>query len=344
LRQGGKGLAYMKKDKKLQRIILFPVLLMALGLSFMIAVRWGSVEFSNQQIIGLFFGYGEEDAVLRTIIYNIRLPRTLTALMVGANLAMSGALLQAVMRNELADPGLTGISTGAALGAVTVMLVFPAYGALVPVVAFSGAAIACAIVFALSWKRGVDPIRIVLAGVAVNAVLGGGTGLLSILYSDRIQGVLMWLNGTLSGRSWQHVEVLFPYSVLGLVAAGLCIKAANLLQLGDEMAKNLGLKVHLARIALSAVAAFIAAISVSMVGLIGFVGLIIPHITRLLVGSDYRYLLPGSALLGAVFLLSADTAARMVFSPIELPVGIIMAIIGGPFFLYLLRKGGKYKV
>jgi len=331
-------------DKKWFRVFMFPFTMTILSVVFILSIRFGAVEYSAEQILGVIFGFGEFDETLQTIIMNIRLPRTLIAMIVGANLAVSGALLQAVMRNELADPGLTGISTGASLAALTIMLVFPAYGHLVPAAAFIGAGVAFFVVYSLAWRRGVDPIRIVLAGVAVNAVLGGGSALLSLLFSDRLQGVQMWLNGSMSGRSWNHIAVLGPYAAIGLISAFLCIKSANLLQLGDEMAKNLGLKVNLARIILSAIAAFTAAVSVAVVGLIGFVGLIVPHIARLLVGSDYKYMLPFSALLGSLLLLSADTAARNLFSPIELPVGILMAVVGGPFFLWLLRRKGRYKL
>ncbi|MBS3872219.1 MAG: iron ABC transporter permease [Firmicutes bacterium] len=320
--------------------ILALVLLAFFAVSIL-SLRFGSLSFTSGEIISALFS--EADSLARNIVMNIRLPRLLLAGMVGANLAISGALLQSVMRNPLADPGLTGVSTGAALVAVTIMLVFPSLSGLVPVAAFVGGTLAVFLVYLLAWKRGIDPIRIILAGVAVNALLGGGTSLLSILYSDRIQGVLMWLNGSIAGRSWYHVRMLAPYSILGLLAAVLCIKAANLLQLGDDVAKNLGLKVNVARVVLSFVAAFLAGISVSVVGLIGFVGLIIPHVSRLLIGSDYKFMLPLSALLGSILLIIADTAARTVFRPVELPVGIIMAVVGGPFFLYLLRKGGAMR-
>jgi len=321
------------------------VLLLAAGLLFSVAIgslRFGSLSFTTSEILQALLG--SEDTLAKIIVLDVRLPRMLVALMVGANLALSGALLQSVMRNPLADPGLTGVSTGAALAGVSIMLVFPQWGAFVPFAAFVGGAIACGLVFMLAWKRGIDPIRIILAGVAVNAVFGGGTSLLSILYSDRIQGILMWLNGSIAGRSWHHVSLLAPYSALGLIAALLCIKSANLLQLGDDAARNLGLNVNVARVTLSLVAAFLAGISISTVGLIGFIGLIVPHVCRLLIGSDYKFMLPLSALLGSLLLITADAAARTVFRPVELPVGILMAVVGGPFFLYLLRKGGAYRV
>lgn len=324
-----------------RRWILFIASFFLLITAVLLSFRLGSVRFATLEILEAII---LRTGTARTVVIGIRVPRTLIALMVGMNLALSGALLQAVMRNPLADPGLTGVSTGAALSAVIIMLIFPALSAFVPMAAFIGGCAACFFVYTLAWKRGVDPVRIILAGVAVNAVLGGGTSLLSILYSDQIQGVLMWLNGSMAGRSWHHARVLFPYSLLGLITALCCIRTANMLQLGEDVARNLGVKVNAARLFLSFTAAFLAGISVALVGLIGFVGLIIPHISRLLVGSDYKYMLPLSAVLGAALMVAADTAARTVFSPVELPVGIIMAVIGGPFFLYLLRKKGAYRI
>lgn len=311
-------------------------------LVFVLALRFGSVKYTTGEILGVFTQEGSTP--LKTIVLDSRLPRALIALMAGLNLSVSGALLQAVMRNPLADPGLTGVSTGASLVVALILLTLPQHSAIIPLAAFLGAAAACFFTYILAWNKGVDPVRIILAGVAVNAVLGGGTSLLSVLYSDRIQGVMMWLNGSIAGKGWYQVHMLFPYTLAGLIASLLCMKTANALQLGDDMAKNLGVRLNRARVALSAVAAFIAAASVSAVGLIGFIGLVIPHISRLLVGSDYKVMLPMSMLLGPALLIYADTVARTAFSPMELPVGIIMAITGGPFFLWLLKKGGGYRV
>ncbi len=315
------------------------VALLLLAVALVAALRFGSVSYATAEVWRALIR--PDDTAAAIVVWGIRLPRALVALMVGANLAVSGALLQAVMRNPLADPGLIGVSSGGSLVALTIMLIFPEQSRFVPFAGFLGGMAACFLVFSLAWRQGSDPVRIVLAGVAVNAVLGGGTAVLSTLYSDRIQSVIMWLNGSLSGKSWHQVHLLFPYAGLGLFAALLLIKTANLLRLGDEVAKNLGMRVDRGRLLLTVVAAFNAGITVAVVGLIGFVGLIVPHISRLLVGSDYRGMLPLSAVLGAALLLAADCAARTAFSPIELPVGILMAISGGPFFLYLMRKGGN---
>lgn len=326
--------------RKLQNKIWI-ILLSGAGLFLLavLAMRFGSVPLTYQEILHTIFGKGSDLA--RNIIFNVRLPRVLVAILVGANLAVSGTLLQAVMQNPLADPGVTGVNAGASLVAIFIMMLFPGLTYLVPLAAFGGGLIACMMIYLLAWKNGIKPMRIILAGVAVNSILGSGTALLSVLYSDRIQGVIAWMNGSLVGKSWSDISVLSIYSGLGLTAALFCIRYANALQLGDKMAANVGVNTNVYRILLSLVAVFLAGVSVAVTGPIGFVGLAVPHIARLIVGSDHKYLLPFSMVLGSMLVLLGDTFARTVASPIELPVGLIMALIGAPFFLYLLRKGAR---
>ncbi len=273
------------------------------------------------------------------VVWNIRLPRTLVGALVGVNLAMAGAILQAVMRNPLADPHIIGVSSGAGLAGVIVLVLYPHLDYLMTPVAFLGAMGAAILIYILAWKGGIRPMRVILAGVAVSAFLGAGISALLVFFSDRVHGALVWMVGGLAARSWPHFYVIFPYTLFGGVLALWGAKRLNILGLGDEMARGLGLNVETTRLGMTAVAALLAASAVSVVGLLGFVGLIVPHAARLLVGSDYRYLLPASALLGAGVVVLSDTAARTVFSPVELPVGIIMAFVGAPFFLYLLRRG-----
>ena len=272
------------------------------------------------------------------ILQNIRLPRTIVAALVGINLALSGAILQAIMKNPLADPHIIGISSGAGLLGILVMLTMPAYSYLVTPAAFLGAMGAAMLIYILAWKNGIRPIRIILAGVAVSAFLSAFISALMILYSDRVHSALMWMVGGLSARSWPHVAMLWPYTLVGGILTLFAARHLNILQLGDEMARGLGLPVERTRLMLTAVAALLAASAVSVVGLLGFVGLIVPHAARLMIGSDYRCLLPASAILGAATLMYSDTFARMAFAPVELPVGIIMAVLGAPFFLFLLRR------
>lgn len=273
-----------------------------------------------------------------SVIWNIRLPRNIIGALVGANLAVSGAILQSVMKNPLADPQIVGVSAGAGIAGVSILILFPDLQYIVPIVAFVGALLAALAVYALAWKNGIRPTRIILAGVAVAAFLGAGISGLLVFFPDRVQGALLFMVGGLSAKSWPQVLVLFPYTVIGLVIAFLGAKRLTILSLGDETAKGLGLPVEQTRFVMTAVAAFLAASAVSIAGLIGFVGLIIPHVARMFIGSDYRFLLPGSAFLGAAVLVLSDTVGRVVWSPVEIPVGIIMAIIGAPFFLYLLRR------
>jgi iron complex transport system permease protein len=193
-------------------------------------------------------------------------------------------------------------------------------------------------IYILAWKNGIKPVRIILAGVAVSAFLSAGISGLLVFYSDRVNGALMWMVGGLAARSWPHVSIIVPYALIGLMLAIASAHYLNILQLGDEMAKGLGVNVEVTRIALTAIAALLAASAVSVAGLLGFVGLVIPHVARLILGSDYRFLIPGAALLGIAIITFSDTFARVAFAPIELPVGIIMAFIGAPFFLFLLRR------
>ena len=272
------------------------------------------------------------------IVWNLRLPRALTGAMVGANLAVSGAILQAVMRNPLADPHIIGISAGAGITGISILVMFPAMTYLITPVAFAGAMAAAAAIYVLAWKNGVKPVRIILAGVAVSAFLSAGISGILIFYSDRVHGALLWMVGGLSACSWDDVTMIWPYAAAGVVLALAGSYYLNMLQLGDDMARGLGLNVERARVLLTAVAALLAASSVSVAGLLGFVGLVVPHIVRLLIGTDYRFLIPGAALLGAAVVTLSDTAARLLFAPVELPVGLVMAFIGAPFFLFLLRR------
>ncbi|WP_053955877.1 FecCD family ABC transporter permease [Inediibacterium massiliense] len=296
----------------------------------------GSVDISVREIIDTFLGKGDE--INTSIIMDMRLPRIILAVFVGASLSISGALLQSVMRNPLADPGITGVSSGGSLAAILMMLYFPRFYRLLPFLAFLGAMLACTLVFILSWDNGIKPIRVILSGVAINAMFAGATALLAIMNSDKIQGVLLWINGSIAYRGWREVSYFLPYSIIGIILSLFCIRGANLLALGDDVATNLGMNVNKARIGISLVAVFLAGVSTSAVGIIGFIGIIVPHVARLILGSDYKYLIPMSTVLGGIILLLADTLARYIARPIELPVGVMMAMIGCPFFLFLLRR------
>ncbi len=327
---------YSSQGLKAHPVGILLVLAFLAFLGGLSSIMLGSVKIPAEEVWStLFLGARGEHM---QILMNIRLPRTIVAALVGVNLALSGAILQAVMKNPLADPHIIGISSGAGLFGILIMLLFPAYSHLVTPVAFLGAMGAAFLIYVLAWKNGIQPIRIILAGVAVSAFLSAFISALMILYSDRVHSALMWMVGGLSARSWPHVAMLWPYTLVAGAAALLAARHINILQLGDDMARGLGLRVEVTRVLLTALAALLAASSVSVVGLLGFVGLIVPHAARLLIGSDYRFLLPASAILGAAVLMYSDTVARIAFSPVELPVGILMAALGAPFFLFLLRR------
>ncbi|QSB08283.1 iron ABC transporter permease [Lysinibacillus fusiformis] len=308
-------------------------------LAAIVAIGLGSVHISIPDILATLINGRNQEGVYTTIIWDIRLPRVLLALIIGASIAISGALLQAVMGNPLADPGLTGVTSGAAAFVLLILLANPELTHLIPLAAFVGGLIAAAIVYALAWRRtGITPITIILSGVAVNALCGGVIGFLSILYSDRLPAAVQWMNGSLAAKGNASLQMIYVYAVIGWILAIFAIRKANIIRLGDQVATNLGESVTRIRIMLSILAVFLAAISVAAVGMISFVGLIVPHMARLLVGSDYKYMLPMSMAMGAIVLLIADTGGRTLFAPLDIPAGILMAVIGGPYFLYLMRK------
>lgn len=319
--------------RKYVLLILAPavlLMLIAYGLSY------GSVPVPLSSVWQALTS--ESTAQYETIIVNLRLPRVLIAMLVGACLAAAGSLLQGVMKNPLADPGIIGVTSGGGIAAIAGMLIFPEWSYMLPLIAFAGALITSLAVYLLSWDNGTSPFKIVLAGVAVNALLGAAMNAVMVMYSDRVQAVLPWLAGGLSGRSWSHLLFMLPYAAAGLLLSILAIKPANLLLLGDDASRLLGQRVELHRFVLIALSSLLAGAAVSVAGLVGFVGLVVPHAVRMLAGEDYRFLLPLSILWGAALVLFADIAARSWFDPIELPVGVLLAGLGAPFFLFLLKK------
>src|SRR3712207_4684620 len=231
----------MKNMSNKLKVLIILMSLVLLGALIIVTIGVGSVSISVKEIIDTFLGHGNE--INESIIMDMRLPRIIIAVFVGAGLSISGALLQSIMNNPLADPGITGVSSGASLLAITVMLYFPNLHGILPLMAFLGAILACMMVFILSWDKGLNPMRVILSGVAVNAVFVGATSLLSILNSDKIQGILLWINGSIAYKGWTEVKYLVPYSVIGIILALLCAKGANLLALGDDVATNLGVNV-----------------------------------------------------------------------------------------------------
>lgn len=305
----------------------------------MLSLGLGQAPLSIAEVLAALFG--DADAVSSTVVLDLRLPRIILALMVGAQLAVSGAILQGVTRNALASPDIIGITAGAGFVAVVLVLMVPeAPRALLPFAAFGGATVTGGLVYGLAWKDGVSPERLALVGVAVTAIFQAAvTGVVTLsVENNNVNLALQWLTGSLYGREWDSVALLVPWFVLGLGLAALVAHKVNLLLLGDAVAAGLGMRVEVARVALVAVAIALAASAVAITGTIAFIGLVIPHLVRLLVGADHRVVIPLSAIIGAFLLLVADDVARTVIPTLELPAGLLTALLGAPYFIYLIMR------
>lgn len=318
-----------------KKILSFVLTAVALFVLFIFAVNTGSLKVTPSELFsGLFIEYNPDVAT----IYDLRFPRIFIAMLGGAATAVSGVLLQAVMKNPLADPGIIGVSSGASLVAVIMTAFFPSLFFLTPMLAFIGGLVAFLLVYSLSWKGGLSPLRIILVGVAVNALC---TGLMSAFNSatgSSYTGVASIVNANITQKTWDDFQTLAVYVVIGLVASFFVTNQCNLLSLEDKTARSLGMNVTRSRIVISVIAVLLASISTAVVGAISFLGLIVPHIARLLVGSNHKVLVPYSILLGAFTLLLADTIGRTVASPYEISAAVVMSVIGGPFFIFLLRR------
>lgn len=318
-----------------KKILSFVLTAVGLFILFIFAVNTGSLKVTPSELFcGLFIEYNPDVAT----IYDLRFPRIFIAMLGGAATAVSGVLLQAVMKNPLADPGIIGVSSGASLVAVIVTAFFPSLFFLTPMLAFIGGLVAFLLVYSLSWKGGLSPLRIILVGVAINALC---TGLMSAFNSatgSSYTGVASIVNANITQKTWDDFQTLAVYVVIGLVASFFVTNQCNLLSLEDKTARSLGMNVTRSRIVISVTAVLLASISTAVVGAISFLGLIVPHIARLLVGSNHKVLVPYSILLGAFTLLLADTIGRTVASPYEISAAVVMSVIGGPFFIFLLRR------
>ncbi|MBX7371781.1 FecCD family ABC transporter permease [Clostridium chauvoei] len=326
----------MKNNNIRKKYIYIGISIIALILLSLTSMKIGSIDITLRELlIGIFTNNGSETW---EIIRDLRMPRVISEILVGASLAVSGVLLQAVIRNPLAEPSITGISSGASLFSILIMVFLPSLNPYRYLFGFLGGILACIIVYSLAFKNTLSPIRIVLSGIAVNAMLGGFISIMTIFNGNNASSVQMWLTGSLVAVTWKDVIPLLIYTTIGLVCALILCKTCNVIVLGDKTSKGLGFNADKTRIIISLVAVFLAGISTSIAGIISFVGLVVPHICRIIIGSDHKYLIPFSCTLGAILLLIADTLGRIVAKPYEIPVGIVMAILGAPFFLYLLRK------
>ncbi len=328
---------------------MFVGLVVLLAGSMLAGVAFGSVWISPPTSLRLLawklHATGHPTGIpdsMGVILFQLRLPRVLLAALVGGALAAAGAVFQGLFRNPLADPAIIGVSSGAALGAIAVILAGggAALGGLgVPAAAFAGALATGFLVYRLARiGPAVQVATLLLAGIAVAAVVSAAISLAMTFSGQDVRSIYFWLLGGLGTRGWPSLEAATPLVTVGLVVSMLFVGDLNLSALGEERAAQLGLEVERFKRVMLATGALLAAAAVSVSGLIGFVGLMTPHILRLVIGSDHRKLVPASVLGGAAFMVLADLAARTVISPEEIPVGAVTAILGGPFFLYLLRR------
>jgi len=336
----------------LKRSGLFVLLIILLLLSAILGISIGAVAIPPSEVVRILFSHipgfnGYLAAGLlpqhETIIMTMRFPRVVLAAMVGAGLALSGATFQGLFRNPMADPYVIGVSSGAALGAVVSILVQSIWKLstqfTIPAFAFIFAIATIFLVYNLARVGGKVPVMtLLLSGIAVSSLLSALVSLCEFFSGHQLYQVVFWLMGGFSGRGWDYVYMFIPYGIVGSVLIFIYARELNAMLLGEDSAQHLGVEVERVKRRLLIAAALLTGACVSVSGLIGFVGLVIPHIVRMIVGSDHRILLPAVALTGAVFLLLADVLARVVIAPGELPVGIVTALVGGPFFIYLLRR------
>jgi len=328
------------------------VLVLVSILSLALSTATGASDASAINVIGALFSGAEETALSlrdRIIVVDIRMPRALLGFLIGAALAMSGAVMQGLFRNPLADPGLVGISSGSALGAVLMivlgaslpaglMLTLSAFA--LPLAAFIGGLLTTLLLYRIATRSGQTSVAtMLLAGIAIAALAGAVTGILIYMADDKqLRDITFWSLGSLSGMTWAKLFAAGPIILLALLVVPFLSRGLNAITLGEAAAFHMGVKVQrLKYIAVVAVAGAVGA-SVAVSGGIGFVGIVVPHLLRIVIGPDHRYLLPASALFGGILMLGADMLARTIVAPAELPIGIITALAGAPFFLWVLLR------
>ncbi|WP_339265947.1 iron ABC transporter permease [Paenibacillus sp. FSL R5-0470] len=321
--------------------------LLFLGLTCLVAalsllsLSVGGVSVPLKEVLASLTGRNAEASNL--IIMQFRLPRIAAAILIGAALAVAGALLQGVIRNPLASPDLLGITGGASVAVVAFMTFVTGYSIhWVPFIAIGGALVATTINYVFAWKKGVSPFRLVLIGIGISTAMGALTTFLLISGPAYLAAqVLNWMTGSIYGTNWSYIEVLWPWVAVFIPLSLLLAKELNVQSLGEDVARGLGSRLQLSRMILLFYSVALAGAAVGVAGTISFIGLMAPHIARMLVGNSYKLIIPVSALIGAIILLLADLAGRMLFQPLDVPAGVFTAGIGAPFFMYLLFKRKK---
>lgn len=314
----------------------------------LVGVAFGAVSVAPGEVAGAIARAlrGQGRGMTDVLIVGVRIPRVLLAALVGASLAGAGAIYQSLFRNPLADPYILGVSSGAGLGAMIALTCTAGvtglrYG-LVPAAAFAGALATMTLVTRLaSWRGRLDTTSLLLAGVAISYTLSALTSFIMVFAREQMAVVVFWMMGGLGSASWPYVAMVAPMALAGMAAVLMMTRELNLMLLGDERAGQLGVPVARFKLIALAVASLLTAAAVAVAGLIGFVGLMVPHMVRLVLGPDHRRLVPASLLVGAIVLVLADLAARTVIAPVEIPVGVVTALLGGPFFVWLLVRGGS---
>ncbi|WP_414542092.1 FecCD family ABC transporter permease [Nostoc sp. CCY0012] len=333
--------------RKLKQPQISPLVGLVLGLiilliSLVYSVTLGAAEIPLRQILASFVTFdGSYDHL---VIQTVRLPRSLVALLVGAALAVSGALMQGLTRNPLADPGILGIESGAALAVVATIFVFGSSSlGVLTVVAFLGAGVTAMLVYFLGslGRGGPTPLNLTVAGAALTALISSLTTAILIVSQRTLEEIRFWLAGSLAGRDFNILLQALPFVVIGLVVAFALGRQITTMSLGEDVAKGLGQQTAWVKIMTAISVVLLAGSSVSLAGPIGFIGLVVPHMVRFFIKADYRWILPYSAVLGATLLLIADIAARILLKPQELPVGVMTALVGAPFFVYLAKSKVK---
>lgn len=335
-------LSVSKQHRPLRAMVILIVGLVGLILAIGLSISLGA---ANIQLTTVWTAVFHHDPTLTThqIIWEIRLPRVLGAAMVGACFAVAGALMQGMTRNPLADSGLLGINAGAACMLAICFAFWPSLPYMYLILyAFLGAGVGAFIVYGVGSmsRSGLTPMRLVLAGAAVSALLGALSEGIA-LYFQIGQDLAFWYAGGVSGTTWMHLKVMAPWLLAAMVGAMFLSRSITLLSLGEEVSIGLGQRTKTIKIIGMLFVLVLAGAAVSVVGAVGFVGLIVPHVARFLVGHDYRWIIPCSIIYGGLLVVLADLAAKMIHPPYETPIGALIAVIGVPFFLYLARKGGK---
>lgn len=329
-----------QKNKRLRVWLLFFSLCFLFILGWYLSLRFGAVAYSNAQLMSVF-RHPLTDSNLQDVIFDLRLPRTIAAILVGAAMAQAGSIIQGVTRNPIADPGLLGINAGAGLALIVGYAIFGSmYYSLILIICLFGAILAAILVFGIAYhpRKGYQQLRLILAGAMISTLFSS-LGQAITLYFDLSKAVIGWQSGGLAQINWKMLGIIAPFIILGLLLAQLFARQLTILSLDETVAKALGQRTFAMTMTFLAIVVILSAAAVALVGSIAFVGLIIPHFVKMFVAKDYRIILPLTAFAGSTFMLWVDLICRTINPPAETPVSAIVSIVGLPCFLWLVRKG-----